>query len=162
MNKESIPKFVVDVMLGSLSRWLRLFGFDTLYFNDCSDKDLIRISLQQDRILITKDNALARSRLLRKVLLIHSEKLKSQLKEVFEYLTASENYFFLPPRCSICNGETEIISKNEVISEVPEYISFTKDMYRRCKRCGKVYWYGTHMQNIEKMKKELFDELKLK
>jgi len=63
---KAIPRFVADVMLGSLSRWLRLFGFDTLYSNDFDDRELIKISIQDDRILLTRDHSLARSKLLKK------------------------------------------------------------------------------------------------
>ncbi|MEN2985393.1 MAG: Mut7-C RNAse domain-containing protein [Thermodesulfovibrionaceae bacterium] len=162
MSKEDTPKFVADVMLGSLSRWLRLFGFDTLYFNNSIDKELIKISLQQNRILLTKDNALARCKLLKKVLLIKSEEIKDQIKEVLKYTGISKLFLSLPPRCPVCNGETKIIDRGEIDSEVPEYIFFTKDFYRKCKQCGKIYWYGSHMDSIEKMKEEIFNEIGLK
>jgi len=45
------------------------FGFDTLYSNDFDDRELIKISIQDDRILLTRDHSLARSKLLKKVLL---------------------------------------------------------------------------------------------
>ncbi len=106
-----LPRFIADVMLGSLSRWLRLFGFDTLYRNDYTDKELIKLSLQEDRILLTRDNALARSKLLKKVFLIQSEEIREQIIEVLSKIEISLDLLSLKPRCPVCNGETESIKK---------------------------------------------------
>jgi hypothetical protein len=99
----SSVRFVADVMLGSLSRWLRLFGFDTLYSNKFTDKELIKISIQDSRILLTRDTILAKSKLLKNVLLIHSEDVKEQIKEVLSQIPCI-NLFSLTPRCPVCNG----------------------------------------------------------
>lgn len=156
----SLPSFVADVMLGSLSRWLRLFGFDTLYRNDFTDKELIKISLQQDRILLTKDHVLAKSKLLKKVLLIKSEDVKEQIKEVLSHIPCSFDLLSIQPRCPICNGETEKVTKQEVEEEIPDYVAFSNQEFRRCKSCGKVYWHGTHKDRIDKIKKEILQKLK--
>lgn len=108
-----LPRFIADVMLGSLSRWLRLFGFDTLYRNDYTDKELIKLSLQEDRILLTRDNALARSKLLKKVFLIQSEEIREQIIEVLSKIEISLDLLSLKPRCPVCNGETESIKKRK-------------------------------------------------
>ena len=185
-NSKDIPKFVVDVMLGSLSRWLRLFGFDTLYRNDFTDKELIKISLQQDRILITRDRTLAKSKLLNKKIFINSEKLEEQILEVlrlviFEWCVVNrqkpsdhaqqssiDNYkptinyhalINLPPRCPICNGETERVEKNQVADLVPDFVAISNDEFLKCKRCGKIYWHGTHMEKIDEKKKRIFKSL---
>ena len=50
--------FIADGMLGSLARKLRIFGFDTLYYNDVEDFKLIEIGEQQERILLTCDKIL--------------------------------------------------------------------------------------------------------
>jgi uncharacterized protein with PIN domain len=39
-------KFIADSMLGRLARWLRLLGYDTLYFTDIEDSLLLRIARQ--------------------------------------------------------------------------------------------------------------------
>jgi uncharacterized protein with PIN domain len=163
-NKDKfIPKFVVDVMLGSLSRWLRLFGFDTFYRNDLTDKDLIKISLQDRRILLTKDNALAKSKILKNVLLISSEKLELQLKEVLTYLRKNKiEILILPPRCPLCNGEMTPVQREEVITEVPDYISMTTNQFLKCKACGKIYWHGSHKEKIEYLKNKILKDLEIK
>jgi len=149
------PKYVADVMLGSLSRWLRLFGFDTLYRNDFDDKELIKISLQQDRILLTRDILLAKSKILKKVLLIKSEELKEQIREVLQRIENLRDFIDLMPRCPICNGETEYVEKSNIDTEIPDYVAMSNSYFIRCKRCGKIYWHGSHKERINRTKAEI-------
>ncbi len=155
------PKFLADVMLGSLSRWLRLFGFDTLYRNDFKDRELIKISLQEDRVLLTRDRVLARCKILKKVLLITAEDLKGQIKEVLLSIDHITDFLQLPPRCPVCNGPTINIDKTEVIASVPDYIAISNDEFIKCSICQKIYWYGTHKQNIDQTKLNILKSLKM-
>ncbi len=50
------PRFVADAMLGSLARKLRIFGFDTLYFKDGGDSELLKLAKSEGRILLTSDD----------------------------------------------------------------------------------------------------------
>lgn len=52
-------KFVADVMVGKLARWLRMLGFDTAYSNKFEDDELLRIAQSEARILLTRDVPLA-------------------------------------------------------------------------------------------------------
>ncbi len=185
-NSKDIPKFVADVMLGSLSRWLRLFGFDTLYRNDFTDKELIKISLQQDRILLTRDRALAKSKLLNKTIFINFENLEEQIIEVLrlvvyewcavnneqlsglahklskgncQLMSKYNELINLQPRCPICNGETERIGKNQAAELVPDFVAISNDDFLKCKNCGKIYWHGTHTEKIDETKKRIFNSI---
>lgn len=95
-------RFIADVMLGSLARWLRILGYDTLYFRAIDDNELIKMARQQERILLTRDTGIARRNLKKKdrgsvesesrrkvgpdVILIHSNDTLEQLKEVLYVL----------------------------------------------------------------------------
>ncbi|MCX8033790.1 MAG: Mut7-C RNAse domain-containing protein [Thermodesulfovibrio sp.] len=155
-----IPKFVADVMLGSLSRWLRLFGFDTLYSNNFKDFELIKISLQEGRILLTKDRILAKSKLLKEVIFINSEHIDEQLKEVFLYL--KDKKFDIKSnshRCPVCNGEMREIAKEQIINEIPDYIAMTIDEFYICDSCGKIYWQGSHKEKIDEMREKILKSI---
>src|SRR3972149_748976 len=43
------PKFVLDVHLGALAKYLRMTGFDTVYHNNFEDVEIIKVSLSQKR-----------------------------------------------------------------------------------------------------------------
>jgi hypothetical protein len=51
-------RFVLDVHLGTLARYLRLLGFDTLYRNDYDDHEIVRLAHDQSRIILTRDKGL--------------------------------------------------------------------------------------------------------
>lgn len=161
-SEASEVRFVADVMLGSLSRWLRLFGFDTLYSNNFTDKELIKISVQDTRTLLTRDTKLAKSKLLKNVLFIHSENVREQIKEVLSRIPCHMNLVSLTPRCPLCNGEMEKVKKEEIgkiKDEIPDHVVFTAEEFIMCKLCKKIYWHGTHKERINRMKKEVLKEI---
>ena len=62
MDEEQSPRFVVDGMLGSLARWLRLLGYDADYDNRRDDAELVRLARAENRVLLTRDQELAARR----------------------------------------------------------------------------------------------------
>jgi uncharacterized protein len=58
----SEPRFVLDVHLGTLARYLRLLGFDTAYDNHSGDDDLLARAAAEDRTLLTRDRGILRRR----------------------------------------------------------------------------------------------------
>jgi uncharacterized protein with PIN domain len=136
-------RFIADAMLGRLARWLRFLGFDTLYYPDISDRRLIRIAIEQNRLILTRDTRLVKTKAARDSLLITANDTFGQLIEVVNSLGLKE---FKPVgRCLKCNGQlTEITDKAEVKDSVPEFVFLNYDTFLRCHNCGKIYWEGTH------------------
>jgi len=141
-------KFVADCMLGKLAKWLRLIGCDTEYIHDAEDSDLIRIAIQQDRILLTRDCELANRKILNgRALLIEDDRTSQQLIMVMQAFGLRINMF---TRCAVCNGEIVKADKNSVREFVPPYVFSTQDSFGRCLVCGRIYWRGTHIDNVIK------------
>ena len=42
-------------MLGSIARKLRIFGFDTIYIFAHADDEILKIGIEQDRVILTAD-----------------------------------------------------------------------------------------------------------
>lgn len=51
-------KFILDVHLGKLARYLRLLGFDCYYKKNLDDADIVDIAEKQQRIILTRDKGL--------------------------------------------------------------------------------------------------------
>jgi uncharacterized protein with PIN domain len=141
---DETPRFIADAMLGSLARWLRIVGVDTLYFRVIEDAELVRIAKQEGRILLSKDTALCRSKRTGKRLLIRSDKTLEQLKEVVKAFNISYGTMAIPKRCTLCNGVLVPAGRNRVYAEVPDYVFQQNDAFLKCGECGKVYWEGSH------------------
>jgi len=141
------PHFLCDAMLGSLARWLRLCGYDCLYLGtEPEDAELARIARREDRWLLTRDHELAAAG--PKTQMVRSESLEAQLAEVL-------NRHSLPPpedledsRCSECNGLLKDVTAEEVATVVPPYVLESAERFRRCCGCRRVYWPGTHGEQI--------------
>lgn len=145
MNNE--PKFIADEMLGKLAKWLRTIGYDTVYYKNGNDSGLIQRALEEDRIILTRDTRLVERKLARKSFLIKSDTTWDQLKEVIEEfrLDAISKLF---TRCIICNEKLLSASKDDVRGNIPIYTYLTHSEFSLCPNCGRIYWSGTHKDNM--------------
>ncbi|MCM8762394.1 MAG: Mut7-C RNAse domain-containing protein [Candidatus Omnitrophica bacterium] len=150
-----MEKFIVDGMLGKAGRWLRLMGYDTLYFNTNRKAELLRIGRKEGRIILTRDRKLALSNP-DVVILIESEETLNQLKEIICKLSLTLSEANLFNRCSICNSVLESKIKEEIKNFVPEYVYSTKDRFSQCPSCKRVYWDGDHCKGIKRTIEKLF------
>jgi len=151
-------KFIADIMLGKLAKWLRIVGIDVIYSNKMNDEELIKISLNTDRILLTRDRKLSEDKRLKKIIMIENEHIEEQFKEFFEKTKISPSKLF--SRCLICNEPLQIVEDKRMIKDkVPKYTYLTNDVFSICQKCGKIYWKGTHRENMEKRLKELFQKI---
>lgn len=143
-------RFIADAMLGRLARWLRFLGYDTLYYPDIPDCSLIRIALEEDRCVLTRDTRLVRIKALKDYLLLRSNSTFQQLLELCGVLHLDLGD--LPGRCVACNGVlTDVTDKSEVRNQVPEYVFINHDKLFMCVTCGRVYWEGSHARRFREM-----------
>lgn len=149
-------RFLADVMLGRLARWLRLLGFDTLYYTDISDNRLLRVAKEEGRFILTRDTRIVRIKGIKDFLLIRANDSFSQLLEVIDTLKLT--HFKLLSRCVTCNGMLKrILDKHEIEDSVPEFVFLHFNLFLKCSDCGKVYWEGTHPK---KFREKLAEVLK--
>jgi uncharacterized protein len=142
------PRFAVDAMLGSLAKWLRIIGFDTLYFREIDDNELVRVAKQEGRILLTRDSGICRSKKTGTCLLVRSEDTISQIREVLMSLGIRPGADVRSQRCASCNGELLPVDRGAVFGDVPEYVFRSYGAFVKCGQCGKVYWEGSHKKMI--------------
>lgn len=136
-------KFMVDHMLGSLARWLRMLGYDCEYKKDLSDDEIMKVAEKEDRIILTRDRHLADRG---KGFWIRSTSLDEQLcdmRENFELLFKANHI-----RCSKCNGILKTVEREQLTDAVPLKSLERASEFWKCERCGKHYWDGTHWEGI--------------
>ncbi len=155
-------KFIVDANVGRLATWLRIAGFDTVFINDLDDNRLVRIALSEARVLLTKDTQILKRRLATtgrlKVILIESEEVKAQLRQVLKALNlAGEVKPFTI--CPECNQPLVTRDKEEVKELVPTYVFKTQTQYMQCPACQRVYWRGTHWARMSRELERIVSEL---
>ncbi len=152
------PKFIADVHLGSITKYLRMLGFNVLYKNDYSNEELISISLREKRAILTKDRELLKNNRITHGYWIRSSSLEEQVKEVIERFDLKENISeFL--RCLECNSILVPVEKQKVIDRLPPKVRESRDEFWCCKRCDKIYWKGTHYEKMLKFVGRLRNEL---
>lgn len=147
---ETTPRFVVDVNVGRLAKWLRVMGYDTVFPKENGDNQLVRIALKEDRVLVTRDAGIALRRAARigqmTVALIKKDDLRSQLGQLVRDLGLNLSSGF--SRCVLCNEPLRPIDKGDVAERLPPYVLLTQSKFLECQLCRRVYWPGTHWTNM--------------
>lgn len=150
-------RFIVDVNVGKLAKWLRVLGYDAAFVNPISDGELVRRALEEGRVVLTKDRGIAVRRLASEgrlqVLLVPGDRVQDQLHFVITSLGLQGSRLFT--RCLQCNEPLEKVERDSVQDEVPAYVFATQDRYRRCPWCRKVYWPGSHWERMMEQLKGL-------
>jgi uncharacterized protein len=141
------PKFIVDANVGKLVKWLRMMGFDTVFFDEPDDGGMVKIALAQGRIIITKDSEFMKRRAITggrvRAILVAGDNSENQMMAVLRKLDllGRERPF---TRCLECNTPLEEIDKDEAEKLVPPRVSELQDQYMVCPACRRIYWRGTH------------------
>jgi uncharacterized protein with PIN domain len=141
-------RFVADGHLGTLARRLRLLGFDCLFTADPLDEELVRISVGEGRILLTRDRFLLRRRAVTRGYCVRSDVPMEQLREVvlrFQLSGSIEPF----TRCVACNGVLTAVEKSEVGHRPPPKTREHYDEFCTCPDCGRDYWRGAHHERLD-------------
>jgi uncharacterized protein with PIN domain len=145
--------FIVDSNAGKLAKWLRMMGYDALFFNYIDDARLVDIALQEGRVILTRDTQIARRRLVAngrlKVILTRSDDPREQLRQVVREMKLDCRLKQFT-RCIECNQSLVPKAKEDVEDMVPPYVFRTQKHYMQCPSCLRIYWQGTHWQRMQK------------
>lgn len=143
-------------MLGKLSKGLRMLGFDAFYYRGEDVYTLYALARQDGRIILTRNTKLIQKRPEDHIIKIAEDDPYLQLKEVIHKGSLSLNEAALFSRCLICNQIISALPREEVEGKVPDFIYIQKKDFSQCPQCKRVYWEGSHQENMTKRIKELF------
>lgn len=141
-------RFILDVHLGKLARYMRMLGFNTAYSSDWDDDRIIEISLEQKRIILTRDIGILKQRRVSHGYWVRRSEPLDQVQEVLDALDLSSQ---LRPftRCMECNGDIHAVGKDEVKPHIARDIVDRFDAFWRCGECRKIYWQGSHYKRMQ-------------
>lgn len=148
------PRFVLDVNLGTLAKYLRLCGFDTLYRNDYTDDRIATLSAEQERILLTRDRDVLKRRIVSHGYFVRDDDPRQQLREVIDRFDLGDTASPFS-RCAMCNGALRDVDKAAIMHRLEAGTRRHYDTFRECAECGRLYWRGSHIRGIERMLVEL-------
>ncbi len=154
----SLPAFIADCHLGKLARYLRLVGFDTLYFSKMDDNDLIALAIESGRIILTHDKALAKRQNV-PVFLLEPKETREQLKTVLNHFDLSERPAAFS-RCIVCNTPLEVVDKADVMHRLPEKVKRCFSHFEYCRVCDRIYWHGDHYRHMKQFLKSVYPAAK--
>jgi len=141
-------RFVADVMLGRLARWLRVLGFDTRYqpfdpvheISQMAERGRIPLTRQRKMIPLLEDAVFIRYNTV-------GEQL-TQLKKALLPETCHVDWF---SRCLLCNVLLMDAPEEAARDNIPEYVFYENiTNIRFCPICGRYFWPGSHRARMEK------------
>jgi uncharacterized protein with PIN domain len=165
--------FLADAMLGNIARKLRIFGFDTIYLAQAHDDEILKIGIEQNRVILTADKEL-----FKRVVKVGARGVlvsggASEFEDLVDILTkngiTSVGMNGIGSRCSICNGPLEERTLDQVKNDddnndgdddavvvgVPNKVIACHNQFFQCTACGKIYWEGGHLKRIRALVQNL-------
>lgn len=148
-------KFIIDVNLGRLAKYLRLLGFDAEYRNDLKDAEIVEISNNENRIILTRDVGVLKRGRVERGYWLRSDNPNEQIKEVAKRFNLAKEASPLK-YCLKCNGEIKPVSKSEIGDKLEPNTSKYYNEFYICSKCDSIYWEGSH---IKRMRAQIDDFL---
>lgn len=150
-------KFVVDCMLGKLAKWLKILGFDALFFSKIADDDLLAEAAKGSRVLLTKDTGLIQKARNVEALFLESEEWPEQVRQVLTHFDLRQQ---VKPhtRCIDCNVALKDLSKENAKNLVSPFVFEHADAFALCPGCSKVFWRGSHFKDMEAQIEQILKE----
>jgi uncharacterized protein with PIN domain len=142
-----VTRFMVDVNLGKLARYLRMLGFDTAYDNRLGDAEIVEMAVREKRIILTRDRRLLFRKAVTHGFWVRSDDPETQLGEVMRRLDLVGQVKPLQ-RCLQCNGIIESVDREQVWSSLEPLTRRYYSEFYRCASCHKIYWEGSHVENM--------------
>ncbi len=143
-------RFVLDVHLGKLARLLRLAGLDSVYRPDLSDLDIVAISSDEKRTILSRDRDLLKHGRVTHGYWVRATDPPAQFREVIDAFDLRRS--FQPfTRCMECNGQLRVADEAAVLDHIPFAVLVAYDEFWQCETCHKIYWKGSHYTQLARL-----------
>jgi len=111
-------KFIADINLGDLVKYMRVLGFDLYYDPLLATREIIEISKREHRIILTKSRKLLKFKDVTHGIFIRPGKTTEQIKRIIDSLNIKDN---IKPfsRCLLCNTLLQSVPKEKIFDKIP-------------------------------------------
>lgn len=152
------PKFIADIHLGKLTRYLRMLGQDVIYKNNLNDEEIIKISFKEQRTILTMSkNLLKRNEITHGYLVRNFDTEKQVIEIVKRFQLKNQLKEFT--RCLECNSLLNSVEKGEIVFRLPQKVDEFQNEFFICKNCDKIYWKGTHFDRMKSLIQKIKNDL---
>ena len=151
-------KFIADINLGYIVKYMRILGLDLYYDPLLSTREIIKISKRDNRVILTKSRKLLKFKDVSHGIFIRPGTTTEQIRRIIDYLDIKDN---IKPfsRCLRCNTLLKIVLKEKILDRIPPKTKELCDEYVQCRSCDKIYWKGTHFINMKKVVRQILEGL---
>ena len=151
-------KFIADINLGDIVKYMRILGLDLYYDPLLSTREIVEISKRENRIILTKSRKLLKFKEVSHGIFIRPGTTEEQIRRIIDYLDIKDN---IKPfsRCLGCNTLLNIVPKEKILDRIPPKTKEFCDEYVHCTSCDKIYWKGTHFKNMKKVLSQILDPI---
>ncbi|MDZ4247401.1 MAG: Mut7-C RNAse domain-containing protein [Dehalococcoidia bacterium] len=157
-DENNRPRFIVDNNAGKVARWLRIMGFDSVFYRGGPDSGLIERAMAERRILLTRDTRIFKRRVITggavQAILLKDDDPEKQVQQVIGTLHLGDTGLAFT-RCLDCNVQLIHVTPEEIKDLVPPFVFQIRDVYRQCPGCKRVFWRGSHRLDMEEKLNQL-------
>jgi uncharacterized protein with PIN domain len=147
-------RFIADVNIGDFVRCMRALGLDVYCDSTLSAGDIIRISIEEKRTILTKSRNLLKHRDVARGIYLRPGTTVQQIRRIIDFL--SLRGIVVPfSRCLVCNSPLVKVTKESAWERIPPKARTFYDDYSSCSACGRIYWQGSHFTRIKKVVDEV-------
>lgn len=149
-------KFIADINLGDIVKYMRVLGLDLYYDPLLSTREIIEISKRENRVILTKSRKLLKFKDVSHGIFIRPGTTTEQIRRIIDFLDIKDK---IKPfsRCLRCNTLLNIVLKEKIIDRIPPKTKEFCNEYVQCRSCNKIYWKGTHFIDMEKVVRQILD-----
>jgi uncharacterized protein len=139
-------RFLVDLPLQGLAKWLRLAGLDTVVTNFAAKRRDLPGPAPGTYILTRQTGCRGLKR--DDLLVLEANTPEEQLGEVCRRLQISRRDLAPLSRCGECNDLLVPVAREKALGAVPDHVFHTQEQFFQCPRCQRFYWPGSHPARI--------------
>ncbi|MBC8318514.1 MAG: hypothetical protein H8E41_11455 [Desulfobulbaceae bacterium] len=159
LRPEPLPEliFALDMNVGKLVKLLRMAGIDTFYTNPISELELLKVGVEENRIVLSRNKDLLKRKALTFGYLVKNFSPEKQFQEIIHFFGLTRN---LQPftRCMACNGLLKKVDKQKIIAELEPLTKIHYHCFQQCSDCTKLYWSGSHKDKMVDIIKRCFPD----